>query len=233
MRLSVWQLSTVILLSVLLGQNLKTRPNQAEAASQDVFGSPQVAISSYKNQRGSFILWADGHISKVETPDTVVSTLAQCVAIPAGEDPPPTVTRDNSKPQGSPNVPVGMYQTGQGSYVLFADGSCKKPLGDAGAASASPNVRSTSFDGTSASRLSGDSSILCSHTGTTGYFNLTFNPPFKHPPTVTVNAMQHHFLAGVSGPPSVSGCPVWTIQMVTPGVWSDQNCQFTVTAVGE
>lgn len=232
MRLSVWQLSTVILLSVLLGQNLKIRPNQAEAASQDVFGSPQVAISTYRNQRGSFILWADGHISRVSAPNTPVSTLGQCVAIPADEDPPPALTRDNSKPQGSPNVPVGMYQTGQGSYVLFADGSCKKPNGDAAAAATNPGVRSASFDGTSTARLSGDSSITCAHTGTTGYYTLTFNPPFKSPPVVTVNTMDHHFLAGV-GTAGTSSCPVWTIQLVSPAVWSDRNCRFTVTAVGE
>ena len=233
MRLSVWQLSTVVLLSVLLGQNLKTRPNSAEAASQDVFGSPQVAISCFKNQKGNFILWADGHISKIDAPDTAISTLSQCVPIPSGEDPPPEVTRDNTKPQGSPHVPVGIYQTGKGTYVFFADGSCKKPNGIAGAPAANPSVRTACFDGTSTARLGGDTSITCAHTGTTGYFNVTFDPPFSQPPTVTINTMDHHYVAGVHGTITASGCPVWTARLQSPNVWSDQNCRFTITAVGE
>ena len=204
MRLSVWQLSTVILLSVLLGQNLKTRPNVAEAASQDVFGSPQVAVTCFKNQKGSFILWADGHISQVDAPDTPVSTLSQCVAIPSDEDPPPEVTRDNTKPQGSPHVPVGMYQTSKGSYVLFADGSCKKPNGDAGAAAANHSVRTATFDGNSGTSI-GDSSLVLSHAGSTVYYNIAFSPPFTQTPTVVVTSAEHHFVASIQGTPSKNG----------------------------
>lgn len=232
MRLSVWQLSTVILLSVLLGQNLKTRPNEAEAASQDVFGSPQVAVTCFKNQKGSFILWADGHISKVDAPDTPVSTLSQCVAIPSDEDPPPEVTRDNTKPQGSPHVPVGMYQTSKGSYVLFADGSCKKPNGDAGAAAANHSVRTATFDGNSGTSI-GDSSLVFSHAGSTGYYNIAFSPPFTQTPTVVVTSAEHHFVASIQGTPSKNGCSVWTGRLQSPQVWSDQNCHFTITAFGE
>lgn len=219
-------------MSILLGQNLKTRPNTAEAASQDVFGSPQVAISSYRNQKGSFILWADGHISNVDTPNTPVSTLSQCVPIPADEDPPPELTRDNTKPQGSPNVPVGMYQTSRGSYVLFADGSYKKPNGDAAAASANHNVRTATYDGTSGAAY-GDSSLVFSHTGTTGYYNISFVPPLKDIPVVLVNTGDHHYVAGVHGAVTKNGCGVWTARLQAPNVWSDQNCRFTISVFGE
>ena len=232
MRLSVWQLSTVVLLSVLLGQNLKTRPNTAEAASQDVFGSPQVVINCFKNQKGSFILWADGHISKVDAPDTTISTLSQCVDIPAAEDPPPLVTRDSTKPQGSPHVPVGMYQTSKGSYVLFADGSCKKPNGDAAAPAATHSSRTATFDGTSGAAY-GDSSLVFSHEGTTGYYTINFQPPFNDIPVVVVNTGDHHYVAGVHGSVTKNSCRVWTARLQSPNVWSDQNCRFTISAFGE
>jgi len=232
MRLSVWQLSTVILLSVLLGQNLKT-PNTAEAASQDVFGSPQVAVNCYKNQKGNFILWADGHISKVDAPDTTISTLAQCVDIPASEDPPPAVTRDNAKPQGSPHVPVGMYQNGKGSYVLFADGSCKKPNGDAAAPSSTHNVRSGHVDGF-AFTVAGDSSLSVAPMGTVGNYRVTFNPPFETLPTVTVSSESYPGLAGIHpGSLSRSGCSVFTCVVANGGGVHQDNSNFAITAVGE
>ncbi|MBX3171473.1 MAG: hypothetical protein KF760_28960 [Candidatus Eremiobacteraeota bacterium] len=229
MRLSVWQLSTVILLSVLLGQNLKTRPQVAEAASQDVFGSPQVAISSYKNQKGSFILWADGHISNVDTPNTVVSQLSECVDAPEV----PAVTRDTSKPQGSPNVPVGVYQNATATYVLFADGSYKKPKGDAAAASAAPSVRSGHVNGF-AFTVDGDTSLSVAPMGTVGNYRVTFNPPFKELPTVTVSSESYPGLAGVlPGSLSKNGCSVFTCVVANGGGVHQDNSNFAITAVGE
>lgn len=229
MRLSVWQLSTVILLSVLLGQNLKTRPNEAQAASQDVFGSPQVAISSYKNQKGSFILWADGHISNVDTPNASVSSLSECVDAPEV----PAVTRDTSKPQGSPNVPVGVYQNPTATYVLFADGSYKKPKGAAAAASVTPSVCSAQIDG-NVGVVTGDSRIKFAHAGTTGHYNVTFDPPFKATPVVTITCEAHHHVGGCeTGSVLPTGCRVWTSVLGGSHGWSDVNCPFTLTAVGE
>lgn len=228
MRLSVWQLSTVVLLSVLLGQNLPTRPNRAEAASTDVFGSPQVAVASYKNQKGSFILWADGHITRVDTPNTAVSVLTDCVDAPEV----PAVTRDNSKPQGSPNVPVGVYQNGTATYLLFADGSYKRPKGDANAPSATHSVRSAQFDGVTGANF-GDTSLVFAHGGSPGYYTITFDPPFSKLPTVSVTPAYHHYLGGVMpGSLTKNGCGVWT-SMLTLGGWTDANCGFSVTAVGD
>lgn len=229
MRLSVWQLSTVVLLSVLLGQNLKTRPNVAEAASQDVFGSPQVAISSYKNQRGSFILWADGHITNVDTPNATVSSLGECVDAPEV----PAVTRDNNMPQGSPNVPVGVYQNATATYVLFADGSYKRPKGAASAASVNPSVCSAQVDGQSGA-VTGDSRIKFAHAGSTGKYIVTFDPPFKGTPAVAITCEAHHHVGGCeTGSVQPTGCRVWTSVLGGPYGWSDVNCHFTITAVGE
>jgi len=224
MRLSVWQLSTVVLLSLLIGQNLQTRPHEAEAASKDVFGSPQVAVTSYKNQKGSFILWADGHVSEVNTPNAVVSLLTDCVDAPEI----PALTRDNSKPQGSPNVPVGVYQNGTASYLLFADGSYKKPKGNANAPSANPSVRSAKIDGI-AGTVEGDSSIKMRFTGSQGYYFVDFDPPFTKLPSVTVTSMSVPGVAGIKPfTLSLTGCTVWTA--VNGGFY---NTPFCLTAVGE
>ncbi len=232
MQISVWQISTVILVTLLLGQNLTTRPRQANAAASDTFGSPQVAVTSYKNQKGNFILWADGHISRVDAPDTTVSTLSASIPIPADEDPPPTVTRDESRPQGSPNVPVGVYQNGIGTYLLFADGSYKKPSGDAAAASSVPSVRSCQFDGTTGQNL-GDQSLVISRTSP-GRYNVVFDPPFAKLPTVTVTAAAHHTLSGVMpGTLTKNGCSLWTSELGGPHGWSDFYCGFALTVVGD
>jgi len=224
MRISVWQLSTVVLLSVLIGQSLKTGPHEAEAASRDVFGSPQVAVSSYRNQKGSFILWADGHVSAIDAPDTVVSLLTDCVNAPEV----PQVTRDNSKPQGSPNVPVGVYQNATATYVLFADGTTKKPKGNAAAPSANPSVRSAMIDGM-AGNVEGDGSIKMRYTGSTGYYFVDFDPPFTKLPSVTVTSMSVPGVAGIKPATlSLTGCTVWTA--VNGGFY---NTPFCLTAVGE
>ena len=210
---------------MLIGQNLKTGANRAEAASKDVFGSPQVAVSSYRNQKGSFILWADGHISRVDAPDTTVSLLSECAEAPEV----PQVTRDNSKPQGSPNVPVGVYQNASATYVLFADGSTKKPKGDAAAPSSNPTVRRAMMDGFTFT-VNGDSSLKMRGAGMPGHYVITFDPPFAATPSVTVSSAAVPHIAGIMpGTLNENGCTVWTSD--TGGRF--YNEVFCLTAVGE
>lgn len=224
MRISVWQLSTVILLSVLIGQNLPTRPREAQAASKDVFGSPQVAVSSYKNQKGSFILWADGHISSADAPNTVISKSDECVIASV-----PQITRDNSKPQGSPHVPVGVYQNSTATYVLFSDGVLQTPKGDAAAPSANPGVRQATCNGFSMT-VSGDDSIKMRGAGRPGHYTITFDPPFTNTPAVTVTDTQEPHIAGIMpNTLSKNGCEVWTSD--TGGRFYNEI--FCITAVGE
>jgi hypothetical protein len=227
MRISVWQLSTVVLLSVLIGQSLPTQPREAQAAAKDVFGSPQVAVSSYKNQKGSFILWADGHISNVDTPDQVVSALSDCVEAPEV----PAITRDKTKPQGSPNVPVGVYQNAKSTYVLFADGSYKKPKGEAAASIATHTVRAAQVNGDGVNF--GDSSLKVTH-DSPGYYTINFDPPFDNMPTVAVTPADHHHIAGVMpGSLDKNHCRIWCSLVGGPFGWSDGDCGYSISVVGE
>jgi hypothetical protein len=131
MRLSVWQISTIVLLSVLVGQHFsaKSLVSEASAAPSDVHGSPLTAVTSYRNRAGNFILWSDGRISTVTEPNTNISLLNDYTDIPGLAK----VNLSVKAPKGSPNVPVGAYQDSKGSYVLFADGTSRKPAGIAGA----------------------------------------------------------------------------------------------------
>lgn len=100
-----------------------------EAAPKDVLGSPNVAIRSYKNEEGIFVLWADGRITDAKSGKEVGNP--KNYKTPAGFSPPSLV---RGRPAGSPNVAVDVIQDENGTFVLFADGSVRQPnLGGAGA----------------------------------------------------------------------------------------------------
>jgi len=102
----------------------------AHAAPTDVKGSPNIAVKSYTNRAGNFVLWADGHISNANTGVKVV-TPGTGYGPAAGFTPSPKTPR---RPGGSPSVAVDVIQDTTGTYVLFSDGSVRHPpVANAGA----------------------------------------------------------------------------------------------------
>jgi prepilin-type processing-associated H-X9-DG protein len=101
----------------------------AQAAPSDIQGSPNVAIRSYKNEEGIFVLWADGRITNAKSGQEVGNP--SNYSTPNGFTAPKMV---KGRPAGSPNVAVDVLQDENGTYVLFADGSVRQPpLAGAGA----------------------------------------------------------------------------------------------------
>lgn len=61
---------------------------QVSASPADVFGSPNVAIDTYRNSRGTYVLWSNGRITSAEE---VLKTSATPIA-------PPTPRRELAHP---------------------------------------------------------------------------------------------------------------------------------------
>jgi hypothetical protein len=134
-KLNGWQLSTLVLGSLFAG-SLCTHgqfSRVAEAAPADVKGSPNIAVDTYRNNKGSYILYSDGRIVDAKGGNTDLGH--------PYVQPPATAKIGQSesvrgKSTGSPNVAVKALVRTDGSYILFSDGSIKKPNNaDAGYAS--------------------------------------------------------------------------------------------------
>mgnify|MGYP000213606167 CR=1 FL=1 len=111
---SVLIILAIALALVLNGQRLRAQP-------QHVRGSANVAVSGYGNSCGNFILWSNGRITSSDgkvineadqyIPDSIIKMPArvkgQCV--------------------GASQVAVSVFVNGSGSYVVFADGSVRRP----------------------------------------------------------------------------------------------------------
>ena len=118
---SFFVLSLVVGFLILNGQRLRAQPHH-------VRGSANVAVSGYGNSCGNFILWSNGRITSSEgkvvnefdqyTPDAKIKMPArvkgQCV--------------------GASQVAVSVFVNGSGSYVVFADGSVRRPRNSKAAA---------------------------------------------------------------------------------------------------
>lgn len=219
---------TTLCAGLLLGNLLPSHclTSAVEAAPADVFGSPLIPVTTFKNQSGNFVVWADGHITRAGQPNSVVAGLNDYLPMP-GFPKPNQVT---GKVQGSPNVPVGAFQDDDGSYVLFADGSTRKPNGVAGSAAVhTPRVRAAQCDGNTFS--SNNPEIRIEGAGTVGQYWVHFNPPFKQAPTVCVSASG--FVGGIYGGLQYPDrCKVFTADF-SGGAYRTNNMPFTVIAVGE
>ena len=120
-----------------------------EAAPKDVQGSPNVAVDTYSNSRGSFVLMSDGTVFSVKNGTTGsgvaytagVTDLGHPYSAPpaaAGITPPTAVS---GRVVGSPNVAVKALVRSDATYVAFTDGKLRKPANaDAAAAGASQRI---------------------------------------------------------------------------------------------
>jgi hypothetical protein len=122
------QLYAIVVTSLFVG-NLLPRQSwgrEAEAAPSDVFGSPNVAVDTYRNTHGTFVLWSDGRITNAETGQTENGNgdySPGTSADPPFQDP----VLENNRPLGSPNVAIKAVPRHDATYVLFSDGKFRKP----------------------------------------------------------------------------------------------------------
>jgi len=116
----------LILASYLLGSGFSGSPflNRVEAAPADVFGSPNVAIDTYRNSAGHYVLWSDGRITDTKGGEQDLGHPYEAPSA-AAEIAPPHHQRD--KALGSPHVAVKAIPRSDATYVLFSDGSLKLP----------------------------------------------------------------------------------------------------------
>lgn len=136
----LWLPGVALLLGLLLGNSSSTRWlfSNAEAAPADVFGSPNIAVDTYRNVRGTFILWSDGKITNV---DNGTTDLGRPYSAPPPSARISAPRLENGRPTGSPNVAVKAIPRPDFSFVLFADGTIKKPANADAAAGTSGGTR--------------------------------------------------------------------------------------------
>ena len=166
------------------------------AAPADVFGSPNVPVQSYRNRNGSFVVWADGHISEAATGNTVnpASDVSDAYLDATADGfSKPRITQGRAL--GSPHVPISVVQTSKGSFVLFADGSTMKPK-DVNAAAApivTSAIRWARYNAASNSVVGSSGDITVVHNGQ-GSYTVNFNPPFTKTPSVVCTTAETGYL---------------------------------------
>ena len=122
----------LVLAGLYLGQYLHT---PAQAAPGDVYGSANVAVDTYRNSKGTYVLWADGRVTDAKGAANDMGHPYRDPDSSAEIGAPP---HSQGKPQGSPNVAVKAIPRPDATYVLFSDGKLRKPNhADAAAAGSS------------------------------------------------------------------------------------------------
>jgi hypothetical protein len=162
------------------------------AAPSDVRGSGNIAVDSYKNSQGTFILYSDGRITNYDKGENV--------APPYTDEVPDYVKAglERGLPTGSPNVAVGLVPHKSGTYVLFADGSIKNPV-NANKGSSDNKILRGIID-TSVPRTTGSTKIVGANEGWTmqrptnaagqpGVNNVRFDEPYDEVPVVILTAV--------------------------------------------
>lgn len=176
---SRWQAVLVVASAFLVGSLMPDHfPWQPVTASPaDVRGSDNVPVTGYRNRAGSFMLWSSGRITK--TDGTQVNGSAEYSNAPGYTRPTPAA----NQVVGSGNVATGVMPDGSATYIVFADGSVRKPNNNL--ASAAPLDQRVVWGfvaaGPSYGQGSGDWSIRKNADST---FHLTFDPPFSTTPAV-------------------------------------------------
>lgn len=117
-RLDVYLLATTLLLTGLACKRwLNASPSQ-------VFGSANLPVDCYVNQQGTFLLWSDGRVTDAGGDSTDLARPYEAPPAAAHVTDPVRVQGRNT---GSPNQAVKALTTPQGTLILFADGTLKKP----------------------------------------------------------------------------------------------------------
>ena len=164
---------------------------EAAGSPKDVRGSGNVAVSGYTNSAGHFILWSSGRITngagkEVNAPGAY-NTASVC-SLPS---------RISGNILGSGSVAVSVFSDADATYVLFSDGTVKKPRNADAAAPAetseAPRVV-TGVNVKAGSSKSGSCGWSCRAQAASSpyYLEVTFNKKFSGIPVVLVDCTSYH-----------------------------------------
>lgn len=120
--------SVSFLIILFVGSFLIFNGQRLLAQPQHIRGSANVAVSGYGNSCGNFILWSNGRITSSE--GKVVNEADQYILDSTIKMP----TRVKGQCVGASQVAVSVFVNGSGSYVVFADGSVRRPRNSKAAA---------------------------------------------------------------------------------------------------
>lgn len=116
---------------------------QAQAAPQDVHGSANLAVGGFRNRLDSFVLWGNGRITQTQGSS---QDLGHPYRQPAPQARIADPSYENGQPMGSPNLAVKALVRADGTYVLFANGSLRRPAAELASAGA-PRSQSRTIGG--------------------------------------------------------------------------------------
>lgn len=186
MRISLERAALMAALAFIVGGSLPYAPfvERADAAPGDIYGSPNVAVSSFRTEGGSYILYSDGTVADAESGQSLGREYEQ--GTPANIKLPPKVAK---KQQGSPNIAVDTVETPEGTYVLFADGGVRKHK--AVGASASPVIPRSSrgfYNANTTDLLYATPDTRV--TGGGGTYTVYFDPPYDEFPNFVLTPVE-------------------------------------------
>lgn len=184
---SHWELfGRTFLLSWCLLLCITMAGGNAQASPSDVRGSGNVAVKGYTNSAGSFIMWSNGRITSLDGKE--VNKESAYDSYSAAKLP----TRISGHILGAPQVAVGSFSDEQATYVVFSDGSVKKPRNSDAASPARQGRRIVcGVDVIDGDSKSGPLGWACRHThlepnkwkeSTGNVMEIVFNKPFKSRP---------------------------------------------------
>ena len=162
----------------------------AWGSPKDIRGSGNVAVSGYTNSAGHFILWSSGRITnsagKEVNSSSAYDPASVCI-LPS---------RISGNILGSAFVAVSVFSDSEATYVLFSDGSVKKPRNAEAAAPAAdaelPRVV-TGVNVRAGSRKSGNCGWTCRAQSTSMpyYLEVVFNKKFAGIPVGIVDCVSY------------------------------------------
>ncbi len=120
--------SVSVLILLFIAVFLLVNGERLRAQPQHVRGSANVAVSGYGNSCGNFILWSNGRITSSD--GKVINEADQYTPEPTIKMP----ARVKGQCVGASQVAVSVFVNGSGSYVVFADGSVRRPRNSKAAA---------------------------------------------------------------------------------------------------
>lgn len=196
----------------------------ATASPTDIRGSDNVVVASYRNPAATFLVWASGRLTRLDGG-----------SVTQGYDNAPSsvvrATPASGQVVGASSVAVGIAPTAGVTYVVFADGTVKKPR-DTDAAKPPGEqrvvwgyVRSGPNYGTGSGDWSVDVKTDSTHPGP-GRFRISFNPEFTGNPSIVTG--------GTSGAYRIYNVSKSGFDMLSQeGHAPDANVPFSFVATGE
>lgn len=183
-----WQKRAALSILLLLAA---VSTSNAWGSPKDIRGSGNVAVSGYTNSAGHFLLWSSGRITNSagkEVNSAAAYDAASVCSLPS---------RINGNILGSVSVAVSVFSDSEATYVLFSDGTVKKPRNSAAAAPAASNEAPRVVTGVnvkSGSSKSGQYGWSCRAQASSSpyYLEVTFNKKFTRVPVVLVQCTSYH-----------------------------------------